>query len=361
VRLNRYSDTRILVVEDQPMNRQIAEELLNAIGIQVSLADIGQVGIDTVLAHPPDYFDAILMDVQMPVLDGVSATRALRAMPAYANLPIIALTAHTMTHERRDILDAGMSDHLGKPFDPDHLYALLARWIAPAKRHQIEQSELRFDTTTPPQRRADDVDLAAFADIDVKAALSRFGQRKERLLHWLQVFAADAQSEVASILEQQRQGDVARLLKSVHAFKGRSGMLGLTALQEATASFEAALKADSSATAVAWQTQFTRTFDNLNHWLAEHGLAPTGATTPTADSALPATAGTLSAATLERIDELIALAENNDGDTEDRLRAMLATPPDTQTAACLQHTLECVARFDFAAAAASLRRLKRGS
>jgi len=116
---------RLLVVEDNLINQQVAEELLSAQGASVALAANGQLGVQAVQAADPP-FDAVLMDLQMPVLDGLSATRAIRAL-GYTDLPIIAMTANAMASDRDDCLAAGMNEHVGKPFDILHLCALLLR------------------------------------------------------------------------------------------------------------------------------------------------------------------------------------------------------------------------------------------
>jgi len=116
---------RLLVVEDNLINQQVAEELLNAQGAMVALAANGQLGVQAVQAAQPP-FDAVLMDLQMPVLDGLSAARAIRAL-GYSTLPIVAMTANAMASDRADCLAAGMNDHIGKPFDIQDLCARLLR------------------------------------------------------------------------------------------------------------------------------------------------------------------------------------------------------------------------------------------
>jgi len=123
----RLRGLRLLVVEDNLINQQVAEELLSAQGAVVVLAANGQLGVEAVqVAQPP--FDAVLMDLQMPVLDGLSATRAIRAL-GYTMLPIVAMTANAMASDREDCLAAGMNDHVGKPFDIQDLCTLLLRLV----------------------------------------------------------------------------------------------------------------------------------------------------------------------------------------------------------------------------------------
>jgi two-component system sensor histidine kinase/response regulator len=127
--LSDLTGRRVLVVEDNEINRDLASELLCDLGIRTAVAVNGRHGVDRVLAQP---FDLVLMDIQMPVMDGLAATRLIRADARFHDLPIIAMTAHAMRGDRERSLDSGMNDHLTKPIDPAALSAILSRWM-PAK------------------------------------------------------------------------------------------------------------------------------------------------------------------------------------------------------------------------------------
>ena len=130
VRLRRRQQpARVLLVEDNEVNRQVLEELLHQAGLQVDSAEDGQAALGALDGPAPDL---VLMDVQMPRLDGLAATRALRRRPALAELPVLALTANAFSEDRLACLDAGMNDFISKPVDPDLLYALLLRWLSSA-------------------------------------------------------------------------------------------------------------------------------------------------------------------------------------------------------------------------------------
>jgi two-component system, sensor histidine kinase and response regulator len=122
----------VLVAEDNAINQQIVDHLLQRLGITVEFAVNGRDAVDAVLA---DYtrFDAVIMDVQMPVMDGLEATRLIRQRVDATQLPIIAMTAHAMEKERQLCLEAGMNDHVTKPVDPKNLTATLRRWITSAR------------------------------------------------------------------------------------------------------------------------------------------------------------------------------------------------------------------------------------
>jgi CheY-like chemotaxis protein len=125
--LSALTGRRVLVVEDNEINRDLTNDLLCDLGIRVAIAVNGREGVDQVLAEA---FDLVLMDIQMPVMDGLTATKLIRSDDRFHELPIIALTAHAMTGDRERSLDAGMNDHLTKPINPDTLAAMLSRWMA---------------------------------------------------------------------------------------------------------------------------------------------------------------------------------------------------------------------------------------
>jgi two-component system, sensor histidine kinase and response regulator len=121
---------RVLLVEDSVVNQQVATELLRMAGVLVDTAGDGRSAVDAARAT---VYDLILMDIQMPLLDGMSATREIRQLPGYDDVPIVAMTANAFDEDRRACLEAGMNDHLAKPVDPDRLFGTLERWI-PARR-----------------------------------------------------------------------------------------------------------------------------------------------------------------------------------------------------------------------------------
>jgi CheY-like chemotaxis protein len=126
----RLRGARVLLVEDNDMNQELAVELLSRAGLLVVVANNGQEALD-ILARDRD-FDGVLMDCQMPVMDGYSATREIRASPLLRHLPVLAMTANAMASDQQKVLDAGMNDHIAKPLDVGVMFATMARWIQPA-------------------------------------------------------------------------------------------------------------------------------------------------------------------------------------------------------------------------------------
>ena len=239
----RYENTRVLVVEDQPLNREIVDALLTQVGITARMAENGQEALDILSESGADAFDLVLMDIQMPVMDGLTATRALRQRSEFAALPIIGMTAHTMEHERKISSDAGMNDHIGKPFDNASFFRTLARWIPATRQVMGDEPAARPPAASPPAApRPAGTDLHALTGIDVTNALARFNGKEDRYRHWLADFLDTADQIPATIRSEIAAGQTARASKTVHALKGRVGMLGMTELHAEVSALESALR-----------------------------------------------------------------------------------------------------------------------
>ena len=124
-----HAGTRVLLVEDEPINREVSLALLEEVMLAADVAEDGQQALEMASRQ---HYALILMDVQMPRLNGLDATRAIRRLPGYADTPILAMTANAFDEDRRDCLAAGMNDHIGKPIAPERLFAALQRWLPPA-------------------------------------------------------------------------------------------------------------------------------------------------------------------------------------------------------------------------------------
>jgi PAS domain S-box-containing protein len=229
----RYRDCRVLVADDQPVNRQIVHELLKQVGIDCAEASTGREALEAIQAHPAGWFDLVFMDIQMPEMDGHSASRAILALPGSGSLPIVAMTAHAMEHEKQASLAAGMTDHLGKPFSTDAFYRLLAKWI-PAG-HQYREG-------APAAKPAAAAPLPAIDGVDTEAGLHRFAGNQAAYVGWLRKFDSEGEASLEEAVAALRAGSREESLRILHALKGRVGMLGLTALWEATVHLESALK-----------------------------------------------------------------------------------------------------------------------
>ena len=225
----RLHGVRLLVVEDNLINQQVAEELLNSEGALVSLAANGQLGVEAVLAANPQ-FDAVLMDLQMPVLDGFGATRALRSAHGFTTLPIIAMTANAMASDREACLQAGMNDHIGKPFDLNQLVALLRSYTPAAATAQ--HSEAAPATITLA------TDLAATPGVDLARALARMSGMQKLYLRAAHDFTRTMATATQSLNDSLQRQDFEHATLQLHTIKGNAGTLGLQALAEGASRLE---------------------------------------------------------------------------------------------------------------------------
>jgi len=232
---------RILLVEDNEVNQQVATELLESAGASVRITNHGgeAVRILTEGEQPPP-FDIVFMDLQMPEMDGFTATRLLRARPKLQGLPIIAMTAHALVEERQRCLEAGMNDHVSKPIDPDALFATLIRWARP---RQVQGAR----TEDIPAKLTNELILPEIDGVEMAGGLKRVAGNK-RLYRDLLVQFAAKQSEVNSqILAAIDDGDSKLAERIVHTVKGVAGNIGLGKVFTAAEKLERAIREANSA------------------------------------------------------------------------------------------------------------------
>jgi PAS domain S-box-containing protein len=223
---------RILVVEDNPINQQVAKELLRAEGALVEIADNGALGVEAVRLASPAYH-VVLMDLQMPVMDGYTASVEIRHTLGMTDLPIIAMTANAMASDRETCLAAGMNDHIGKPFDLNKLIALL---LQHTQYQPPEVSEAQQETPAKP------LTLNA-QDAAIAQALERLGGNEALFAQVVNAFLIEISTlaqQFDRLLASQDAGGLTRVL---HTYKGLSLTVGATMLSEACASAEQIFKA----------------------------------------------------------------------------------------------------------------------
>ncbi len=215
---------KLLVVEDNELNRQVAQGLLTNMGAQVDLAENGQLGVASALVafEQGQPYDVVLMDMQMPVMDGLDATRALRQMPEFANLPIVAMTANVMDIDREACREAGMNEHVGKPFDAQLLVRTL---LALTQRGGVPEP------VEPPTPRLMSHDLQApTVWLESTDALARFGGDAALLERMRVKLAHDLPGMLAEILTSIDQQDLPLLKRQLHTMKGTCSTLGAVRL-----------------------------------------------------------------------------------------------------------------------------------
>ncbi|OSM00274.1 putative multi-sensor hybrid histidine kinase [Magnetofaba australis IT-1] len=223
---------RLLLVEDNEINQQVATELLQQAGLRVAVANNGQKGVEAALAG--DYA-AVLMDVQMPVMDGYAAARAIRQEARLAELPIIAMTANAMAGDRERCLEAGMNDHVAKPINPQDLFEALARWVAPtgAADEETEPAGAQIGN-------GDDA-LPELPGFDVQNAVLRVGGNPATYRKLLLKSRASQEQAIARVQEALAADDRETAVREAHTLKGVAGALGALDCQQAAGELEALL------------------------------------------------------------------------------------------------------------------------
>ena len=221
--LSRLKGARVLLVEDHVLNQELAMEILSDAGLEVTLAVNGQ---DALEILDKQDFDGVLMDIQMPVMDGYTATRRIREQSRFVDLPVVAMTANAMAGDRQKALDAGMNDHIPKPIDIESAMQTMAHWFARAR----------------PQRRAESSSAAALPDIsgiDIAAGLKAASGKADLLRRLWKRFTeseADFSERYRSAIDE---GDTETAKRFAHSLKGVAGSIGALRLQQAAKTLEA--------------------------------------------------------------------------------------------------------------------------
>jgi len=289
---------QILLVEDNEINQQVAKEILEGAGLIVSLADDGQQAVDLVRENR---YDAILMDIQMPVMDGYTATRKIREWelkaqssklkgeesaeysdtsdqqpedrkegsalsPQSSELPIIAMTAHAMAGDEEKSLKAGMNDHVTKPIDPDQLFATLQKWIQPAdKRALTQKAEVSAAkeavTKAAPEAREEQKLPDSLPGFDLAEGLKRLQGNQKLYRKLLLDFGAKYTEAAAEIRAALDKKDIKQAHSLVHNLKGLAGNLAASELQAAAMDIEKLIKGDQKKAAS--KKQLNQKFANL--------------------------------------------------------------------------------------------------
>ncbi|MDD2743810.1 MAG: response regulator [Rhodocyclaceae bacterium] len=235
---------RILIVDDDATNRLIAEEILQDWGADIWQAENGGAAIALISQNPPDYFSLVLMDIEMPIMNGHEATQRLRANPQYAALPILAMTAHAMGPDVDMALSEGMNGHIAKPLEPDKLLSIILR----QRQTHTPMSESPPTSALPfERRRLDDLDnlpaaILSLPELDKPALAKRFAGRSALLLRLLDNFANDFAEFDQHLEILLARNDLEAASRQVHTLKGLAASFGLSRLHHKTLATERELR-----------------------------------------------------------------------------------------------------------------------
>lgn len=231
--VHRLQKMRVLVVEDNLTNQQVVTELLHGEGALVEVAGGGQAALG-LLSDGKHGYDVVLMDIQMPDMDGYTATRRIRALPGMARLPIIAMTANVLPSDRQACLDAGMNDHIGKPFDLDDLVGRLRQWTG--RSAAMAQASPRLENT--PKADAEPTPVT----LDRRAAIARLGGNTRLYESTLADFLTSATALLRDLVQAMQDDHRQHGVRQLHTLKGLAGTVGAMALAQAAAAQEHAVR-----------------------------------------------------------------------------------------------------------------------
>ncbi|MFC4991504.1 hybrid sensor histidine kinase/response regulator [Rubritalea tangerina] len=248
---------RVLLVEDNEINQIVATELLKAVDVEVEVAENGKVAVE--LARSKEY-SGVLMDIQMPVMDGYTATKVLRGDKSTAELPIVAMTANAMAGDSEKAKAAGMQDHVAKPIDPDTLYQAMMEWFRPGGGYRSEKKAVEQEVEMPSV--SSDI-------IDVESALELLGGNRTLYYNLLSKFVQQNENVVHEVKEALEKGAMEEAIERVHNLKGVSGNLCLNLLHHVASDLHAALLensiGDHSAMMGGLEKQLNVTFQSICH------------------------------------------------------------------------------------------------
>lgn len=259
----------LLLVEDNLINQEVMQEVLSHEGIRVDLADNGKEAVSMINRNN---YSVVLMDCQMPVMDGFEASRIIRADSRFADLPIIALTANVMTEDRERCLASGMNDHIGKPINWDTFFQTLARWVRPINKQPTQVVPLS------PHNEAW-LDLPGF---DLRGIMSALHGNQEKVLRLLGAFQAQLVTETPIITAQITSGNLVDARMQLHALIGIAGNLGAKEFYQACTVLNTQLKSGkyNDTTIANWIEISDKTLNTLTTIKGHASLVPSGVVTP---------------------------------------------------------------------------------
>ncbi|MBB6342590.1 PAS domain S-box-containing protein [Pseudomonas fluvialis] len=331
---DQLAGARLLLVEDNEMNRELAEELLGNAQISLVCAEHGEEALN-ILAEDSS-FDGILMDCQMPVMDGYTATGLIRANPDWAALPVIAMTANAMAGDREKALAAGMNDHIAKPLDVERMFATLARWIKP-RNPSIRSPETALMHSTAA--------LPSLPGVDQRAGLAVCQGDARLYRKMLKRFWQSQQAFAHHFAEALARADQPTATRLAHTLKGSAGTIGANDLQSAAAILEANTL-DSKADGL--QELLDAVSVRLNP------LLDALKTLPDPDAPAPKAQATQTQLPSAQVEQLRKLLAESDADAVRLCQDLMASLANSEQHHPLQAVMACLDQFDFDGALAAL-------
>lgn len=324
----------VLLVEDNDINQEIATELLYMAGIEVSTACNGEEAVNMALAN---HYDAILMDIQMPIMDGYEATRSIRRNPDRQLISIIAMTANAMSGDREKCLEAGMNDHIPKPINPQEVFRTLAKWIEPTGKE--------LPKTINNNGEHDTVAQLELPNFDVDSAMARMSGNQKAYLKMLAKVVQSQGGSVTTVSQAMANNDVTSAIIAIHTLKGVAGNVGAMFVVPIAEQIESNLNQQKSDNNCAIDAQLQQLLDEcqiqLSKMIDTIEQALTKANTTTLGSAISRAE---LKAQLDSINHQIAQLDSTAVDSLDTLFEQLQVANDLQVG---QSLYKALSQYDF--------------
>ncbi len=338
--IHHLRGARVLLVEDNEINQEVAMELLTGAGM---VAEVAGNGLEALEKLAGGHFDGVLMDVQMPVMDGYTAAQEIRKRAAWSTLPVIAMTANAMTGDREKAVAAGMNDHIAKPINVREMFTTMARWIVPAAPASGD------DPGSPaPVQAMDSPDLPlSLPGIDTHDGLARCNGNRTLYRRLLGKFRDNQVHVLERIREHLQRGETEDAVRQAHTLRGVAGSIGARDLQWATQELESALLSGNRPVD---ESLFDGVEDRLTTVLSGIDALADAVPEPVVSAAAGGTNGDRETlrTTLERLQMLLEESDTDAVEMVEAMHGLLAGRPDLLTS--LKKLRLLIGGYDFEAA-----------
>ncbi len=343
---NRLRGALVLLVEDNRVNQQLAEGMLTKAGIHLWIAENGREALELVKKHD---FEAVLMDIHMPEMDGYEATRLMRRDPGLKDLPIIAMTADVTARDKEKSLSSGMNDHIRKPIHVAELYKTLAKWISTSGKR-----DLIIAVKPGKKNRLTGMIPKTLPGINIEVGLAHMDGDDEAFYILLGTFFEGHQNDINKLRNALAEKNWEVVHRMIHTVKGISGTLGAENLYRVANDLDAVLRYHPEAT----DLQLVEAFISEMEIIIQ-GLVASGVTKQVIDVPEAAESSMNTKAVLAELDVLTELLKNMDVDAVEKVRTIQARVSREPETALLKELAQQVYIFEFEKAMDTLERLKQ--
>ncbi|MBF0265809.1 MAG: response regulator [Gammaproteobacteria bacterium] len=349
--ISQLNGAHVLLVEDNKINQQVAREFLERALIDVDIANNGQESLEKL---EKETYDCVLMDIQMPVLDGYEATKKIREQDKFKDLPVLAMTANAMTQDKKNALDSGMNDHIAKPIDPKDMFDKLLQWI---NLNNIDRSKATISKTTISKTKItnDSIELSLplqLPGIDIESAIQRKGFSETFFYKLLKDFYHDHHQDLHKINDDLDNKIEEEAKRMVHTIKGIAGTIGADKLYESSFNLDLAFKNSEPYQELlnVFSQDFERVISSIKDLLSTQQVNESNHNTVTAVD---------EEELLRNLSELISMLEMMDAESEDKVKEFAHQYGHLYEQEILSTLINDVENFEFEQALETIKLLKK--